>query len=166
MLRLMSSKVPGTARVPAAHMAAALASRLVRPVLWPQIARYVGLYLRETTGIGRAALRKEQEAAAAWCEEQAVDTPDTLAALGIAEPPAELDVLFPKIMESARARIKQCPLPLYQMGLAGAGDTSLLYSLCAHLSVGRVLETGVALGGSSLAILLALRNRPDALLVS
>jgi predicted O-methyltransferase YrrM len=162
----MSSKAPDTTFVPAAHVAAALASRLVRPVLWPQIARYVGLYLRETIGIGRTALRKEQETAAAWCEERAVDASDALAALGIAEPPAELDLLFPKIIESARARIKQCPLPLYRIGLAGPGDTSLLYSLCAHLQVRRVLETGVAFGWSSLAILLALRNRPDALLVS
>jgi Methyltransferase domain len=95
-----------------------------------------------------------------------VDASDALAGLGIAEPPAELDALFPEIVEAADARIGRCPLPLKQMNLGGAGDTSLLYSLCAHLPVRRVLETGVAFGRSSLAILLALRDRPDALLVS
>ena len=52
------------------------------------------------------------------------------------------------------------------MGLAGAADCELLYSLCRRLAARRVLETGVALGWSSLAILLSLRDRPEGMLFS
>ena len=43
---------------------------------------------------------------------------------------------------------------------------TLLYALAAHLGAMRVVETGVAYGWSSLAVLLSLRDRPEARLFS
>ena len=74
--------------------------------------------------------------------------------------------MFPEEFDAGRRRVSECPLPLYQMGLAGAGDARLLYGICSHLQSRRILETGVAFGWSSLAILLAIRGVPDARLVS
>ena len=50
--------------------------------------------------------------------------------------------------------------------MGGPGDIALLYHLAEHLQAQRVIETGVAYGWSSLALLLSLQNRPAARLIS
>jgi predicted O-methyltransferase YrrM len=50
--------------------------------------------------------------------------------------------------------------------MGGGADVDLLYSLCLATKASRVLETGVAFGWSSLAILSALNGRPGSRLIS
>jgi predicted O-methyltransferase YrrM len=50
--------------------------------------------------------------------------------------------------------------------MGGAGNMDLLYTLCDHLRATRVVETGVAYGWTSLAVLLSLQDRPGSLLYS
>jgi predicted O-methyltransferase YrrM len=162
----MPNQAGGRSPVSSAYVALALLSHLQSPAIWPEIARYLRRFVEKRTGLGQATLQEEREAASAWCAEQAVNITTALATLGISAAPTELKTLFPDIVDAARARAGHGPLPLYEMGLGLAGHSSLLHCLCAHMQARRVLETGVAFGWSSLAILLALRDRPDALLVS
>jgi predicted O-methyltransferase YrrM len=50
--------------------------------------------------------------------------------------------------------------------MGGPGNLELLYHLCEHWKAEKVIETGVAYGWSSLALLLSLRHREGARLVS
>lgn len=50
--------------------------------------------------------------------------------------------------------------------MGGASHMPLIHALCEQLAATRVIETGVAFGWSSLAVLLSLRNRPAARLYS
>ena len=50
--------------------------------------------------------------------------------------------------------------------MGGPGDVDLLYWCAEHLRATRVIETGVAYGFSSLAILLSLQKRKEAKLIS
>jgi predicted O-methyltransferase YrrM len=65
--------------------------------------------------------------------------------------------LFARCDEIARS----CPA---RMG--GAANLDLLYALSEHLQALRVVETGVSYGWSSLALLLSLRKRAGARLIS
>ena len=50
--------------------------------------------------------------------------------------------------------------------MGGAADVDLLYALCVATGARRVIETGVAFGWSTLAILSAIEDRPGASLIS
>jgi predicted O-methyltransferase YrrM len=68
---------------------------------------------------------------------------------------------FADIFAHADAAVKSCPV---EMG--GAADLDLLYWIAEHFKARRIVETGVAHGWSSLALLLSLANRENACLVS
>lgn len=67
--------------------------------------------------------------------------------------------LFPDLYNSAEKKQLESP---YKMG--GAGNLTLLYHICESLGARNVIETGVAYGWSSLAILQSLRNREGKLI--
>ena len=92
----------------------------------------------------------------------AIDTTEAIRRLGADDALAQpLSTRFPDVCAHADQQQADCPV---KMG--GAGNSTLLYALAAHLGATRVVETGVAYGWSSLAILLSLRDRPDARLFS
>jgi predicted O-methyltransferase YrrM len=96
-----------------------------------------------------------------WCARRSIDSAAAIQRLtgrGAAHP---IDVLFPDIFTVAALSAAKCPVRL-----GGAGDLTLLYCVAQHLRVMRVVETGVAYGWSSLALLLSLKDRPGARLVS
>lgn len=70
-------------------------------------------------------------------------------------------MLFPMEMDEGQRKVAACPAIM-----GGAGNLDLIYYLCEHLQARRVVETGVASGWSSLAILLSIQNRADGRLVS
>lgn len=87
----------------------------------------------------------------ALCQKAGVSTQAALAELGMAcEDP---QVLFAAEFESAQQRVDTCP---QQMG--GPGNKALLFSLVKGTQAKTVIETGVAYGWSSLAILMAIRE--------
>lgn len=88
-----------------------------------------------------------------WCEERCMDTFEFLSDLGIknAEP---VEKLYAADFEKGDQIAKNLSV---RMG--GPGGVSLLYHLAEHLNASCVIETGVAYGWSSLAILLSITKR-------
>lgn len=68
---------------------------------------------------------------------------------------------FEKVFAAAEEICRTCPV---KMG--GAGNLNLLYWITEYLEAENVIETGVGYGWSSLAMLLSLVKRDNALLVS
>lgn len=98
----------------------------------------------------------------AWCREHIRSAEEALRQIpGAGEDVAPLEGRFPNEMAEARERASRCPMPL-----GGAGNMDFLFALCEHVQAMRVVETGVAYGWSTLAILLSLRYRPAARLFS
>ena len=131
---------------------------LKRPQLYPRLlgeARRI-FFAREVSPLNRTAKQ-----AAAWCSARAVDTSTALQQLTGTPPSASVESLFPEVFTGAHRRVAKCPV---KMG--GPGDLDLLYWLAEHCAAKKVLETGVACGWSSLALLLSLAHRPGSRLVS
>ena len=97
-----------------------------------------------------------------WAILQARPVEEVVRALGYAGSFSEFDAIVGEDqMQQAEQRVAACPV---KMG--GAGDVRLLYYACEAIAARRVLETGVAYGWSSLAILASLTKRPGSLLTS
>lgn len=123
---------------------------LARPQYYPELAR------RVRKRVGAALLPRpmgrSRRVAEAWGAERAIGVDEALHKLGIASA-TPLETLFPDVMAGARKRMEECPV---KMG--GGGGVDLLYHIARHLKAERVIETGVAYGFSSLALLLALKE--------
>lgn len=130
---------------------------VVRPRTYPFLARR----FREAVFGGPRGLDSTGPRAAAWCAGRVRDTAAALRALGIDQPPTDPRAVFPTVFAEADARVAACPFPM-----GGGAGLEFLYTCARGSSAARVLETGVAYGWSSLALLLALRDRPGAILAS
>lgn len=104
---------------------------------------------------------KTGERASAWCNERALNSYAELPGIGANLGQTPLERLFPDVFENSHRIAKECPVVM-----GGPGHLDLLYGYAEYLQATRVLETGVAYGWSSLAILLSLSKRPPARLVS
>lgn len=101
-------------------------------------------------------------AAHEWAAAQAVPVPDALAAVGlITTSVAEIPRLSGDLLDAAESCAARS-----KVKMGGAGDINLLYAATVLSGAVRIVETGVAYGWSSLAILAALESRDDARLVS
>jgi predicted O-methyltransferase YrrM len=110
----------------------------------------------------RTLSRDEDRAVAnAWCQETCLDCKAALIALTGSAPSSDIKELYADQFSVAERIAESCPV---KMG--GAGDLNLLYWGAEHLAATNVIETGVAYGWSSLAILLSLEKRPNARLIS
>jgi predicted O-methyltransferase YrrM len=133
---------------------------LSRPALWPELGRRINHWLQVRGSNYDPALtahHKEQAQleAEAWCRSQAIPQPQLLTA--VCGPQATLLSIHNRYqaeLEAAEKRTNACPVRL-----GGAGNIDLLYTLCEELQARTVIETGVAYGWSSLAILLSLQHR-------
>ncbi len=92
---------------------------------------------------------------------RAVGLDEALRRLNIATPARNPAAEHPQVWVTARDIADRCPK---RMG--GGANTSLLFTMCEHLLATRVVETGVAYGWSSLALLLSLATRSGARLWS
>jgi predicted O-methyltransferase YrrM len=72
-----------------------------------------------------------------------------------------IHVLHREELETAQTTVNSIPI---RMG--GPGDIELLYQIAVYLKAAHVIETGLAYGWSSLAILLAIQHRQQAHLIS
>lgn len=99
-------------------------------------------------------------AATAWAGQRAVPVREALDIIGL-KPAGQLPQVPESLLQEATARAR-----LATVSMGGAGDLGLLHAAVALSGSRRVLETGVAYGWSSLAILSALEGRADARLVS
>lgn len=103
-----------------------------------------------------------RDEATRWCEERSVDSQTALGQL-TGDGRREWSVERAHAEDFRQARLAAARSPA-EMG--GAGDLDVLYYLVEHLQATHVIETDVAYGWSSLAILLSLRRRPGAHLIS
>lgn len=131
-----------------------------RPILWPALARNVVNKLSGKIPDSEEQARRKAEAVA-WCAPRAVGPDEALRALGLPAPVRRIEDEHRNTLRTARECVAAVPV---KMGGGGAMD--FLYTLCESLSARRVVETGVAYGWSSLAILLSLNARPGARLYS
>jgi len=106
-------------------------------------------------------LENSREESTAWCSENSIENSKALKAVGIQHAYQKIETIFPSIMKQATEKASTVEV---QMG--GEGELSLLYHLCIGFKVKKVIESGVAYGWSSLAILLAIKDTEGATLIS
>lgn len=106
-------------------------------------------------------LETSSEASLIWCKENVISQIDALQKLGVEKDIKPLSDLFPKEITQAKITAEKCPV---KMG--GEGATSFLYTLIKAKKPTKIIETGVAYGWSTLAILLAIKDRKEAHLIS
>ena len=128
---------------------------LKRPRLYPELWRIV-----TSPAPGQVALAAQREAER-WCARRAIHTAAAIARI-TGSPMAEpVNTRFEDVFAAVRPIAETCPV-----GMGGAADLDLLYWLAEHVQAKRVVETGVAYGWSTLALLLSLASRAEALLIS
>ena len=98
--------------------------------------------------------------AVAWCNTIAISTSELLFKLGITEV-VDFEIQFKKDYDAGLELVNNAPI---KMG--GPGNLTLLYHLVKESNCERVIETGVAYGWSSLAILKAMEFSNNSLLIS
>jgi predicted O-methyltransferase YrrM len=124
-----------------------------RPSFWAH-ARELGLRKFRADHDDKA----KRDDARAWAARRAVPVGEALRIVGLPGEPLSLD---PAILAEGQKRASRSSV---KMG--GAGDLALLHSAVVLSGARRVVETGVAYGWSSLAILAVLDRRDGARLVS
>lgn len=122
---------------------------LSRPHLYPELGRkiYKNIFQRQV------AFKGKQEAEE-WCEKKAISQEDAIKKFTDAKVVVPINVQFPEIFEIAKKAEQNCPV---KMG--GAGALDLIYYLCEYTQATNAIETGVAYGWSSLAVLLSIKQR-------
>lgn len=143
------------------------------PALWPELGRMTVRYARNLHFLParrartRARQRERREAeraeALAWCRERVIPPDELARRLPVPFTPIDVEAAFPDAFREARARVAACPLEEFG-GIVngGAANLDLLYSLARAVGARRVVETGVAFGWSTLALLLATGERDGA----
>ena len=132
---------------------------LRQPVLYPELAHHAN------NKICRVLLGKDPSAdsrvqAETWCARRSLATADALEKITGYRRSESLQSEFREIFQQGQAAAEACPV---KMG--GPGDLNLLFHLSEYTQARKVIETGVAYGWSSLALLLSLGRR-NGLLVS
>lgn len=134
---------------------------LWRPVVWMGVAARVRRKLSRMIRRGAARQRadrlaEERAAANMWCSERAVNFSAVTELLPFPFTPENLRKRFANEVDAANHRAATCPVEY-----GGAGHVDLLYSLARAIHARRIVETGVAYGWSSLALLLAIKDGGD-----
>jgi predicted O-methyltransferase YrrM len=133
---------------------------LRRRELYPELLRRVVGARFTTAGSSEEAMRA-REAGRAWSAELALPPSRLFQFLKIPETAAPLAELYAREWGAACDAVAACPV---KMG--GPADVDIIYHLCRYLPARQVVETGVASGWSTLAVLLAMRELGTGTLVS
>ena len=96
-----------------------------------------------------------------WCKENCISQEEALKKLTGKITFKNINRLYPDEIKLAKNTASNCPI---KMG--GEGAISFLYHLVKEKKFKNIIETGVAYGWSSLAILLAIKDIENALLIS
>ena len=123
---------------------------LARPVFWQHL---LALLWRTLNGAARQEDRYPESLA--WASGRAVSVADALKVVGLLSPDAALPASFSaERIAEAEARARHSKV---EMG--GPGDLDMIYLATGLSGAKRVIETGVAYGWSSFAILAALGDK-------
>ena len=135
---------------------------MIWPPIWRMVVRFTMRRLFPNAASRRdCGLVGEREEAGKWCRSRAVTIRKLAPKLPFQFVPVDLEETFAELFRIARERVKSCP-----MRLGGAGNLDLLYALARGSGARCIVETGVAYGWSSLALLLAIDGRDNARLYS
>lgn len=105
---------------------------------------------------------KDSDKAKQWCKSQEIEYDDVIIKITGRKPErAKVTEMFPDEFLYAYSSARKCPVTM-----GGGGHVELIYSCAEHTRAKRVLETGVAYGWSSLVLLLSMKSRKNALLIS
>ena len=135
-----------------ASKVATLAWYLRRPSLYGELFRRVR-DMRVSTSSSVEQAQREKAEGQRWCERQVVQPARLFESLGLSPETPAIESLHPNEWAEAHAAVAACPV---KMG--GPANLEVLYHLCRGMKVEQVVETGVANGWSTLAVLLALRE--------
>ncbi len=131
----------------------------LRPRLYGEAYRTLSRKLRPRRY--EIATLDEVAAADTWCREHVVSHDVAIQKVGGDGGIVDFEEVYATELQAAKARELECE---FRMG--GGGHPGLLFNLAEAIQASRVIETGVAYGWSSLAILLSLSKRPEARIVS
>jgi len=126
-----------------------------RPRLYPELWR-----MAKSAALGREPQPDTHCEAERWCLARAISTAEAVQRVTGWGIPGAVHAKYAHVFAEAKSIAEACPV-----GMGGASDIDLLYWLVEYTQATRVLETGVAYGWSSLALLLSLSRR-NGLLVS
>lgn len=146
---------------------------LRRPRYYRQLGRVVrGAVSRRMPGGGdearESASRAESER---WCASHALETNAAIRAITSRADHESIQAAHPDTLQAAETAARDLDARVPELAaqstpLGGPGNLELLYQLAEHVQAKRVIETGVAYGWSSLALLLSMAKRHDGTLVS
>jgi predicted O-methyltransferase YrrM len=123
-----------------------------RPSMYRELGRRI-VAARVRTRRSLTADREAREAGQAWCGSLAKSPSGLLAELGIGPMPRPLAEEHPELWRAAHAAFETC-----RGSMGGPAHLELLRHLVRSKKPSRVVETGVAAGWSSLAILSAMED--------
>ena len=129
---------------------AAIVSHIGSPDIWPF---YVDRLGRRVTG-RRLRFFSKAETEAVYGP-HAHDSDTAMRALGLNIIIRDPRAMHPSLFERGSKQIEKLAIPFQELGLAGSSDLRLAYSAAIGIGARDILETGVALGWSSLAFLKA-----------
>jgi len=121
---------------------------LKRPALYPELGRKI---IKNT--ISRRSPFKGKAKANFWAASIAVSQKEVISRL-FSMDTDRFRSIYAETLEKASLKEKECPITM-----GGPGALELIYYACEFTKAQNVLETGVAYGWSSLAILLSLQKR-------
>ena len=96
-----------------------------------------------------------------WCKQNCISQEEALKKLTEKKTFKNLNILYPDEIKLAKKTAFKCPVKK-----GGEGAISFLYHLVKEKKFKNIIETGVAYGWSSFAILLAIKDFDNALLIS
>lgn len=111
--------------------------------------------------IAPASYQRHNQLATEWCKSLAASRDQVLTTILGTDKFTPFEQEYHSEIQAAQQRADAVPV---KMG--GAGDIGLIYHLAEHIGALRVIETGVAYGWSSLALLLSITNRQGSHLIS
>lgn len=135
----------------------------VKTIFWylknPRLLPDAGLKIK--TKLIYSSRENSGDEAKTWCCSYAVSQEEAFAQLF---PKKTFEIVEKKFTDEYKYAVEQEAKSKFVMG--GAGAIDLLYNLCEASQSCKVLETGVAYGWSTFAILLSLNSRPKSSLIS
>ncbi len=133
---------------------------LQRPPLYKELVRKV-VRRQFSTAKSNAERADELEAGRLWCVEHLCEPSALIDAIGREIPQTPVKDLHPEHWKEAEAAVESCPV---KMG--GPANVDVLYQVTKALQPRVVVETGVANGWSTTALLLAMNDVPGSRLIS
>lgn len=149
-------------KTPHIQHAMAVFGKLSNLYLWPEVVKYASKIVKrffQTSTAESGTSEKERKESIFWCEASSISPQVALQNMGFASNLLDPIEQYPEVFSHAQQKVEAYEIPFKKMKLAGSADLTLLYSVLVRSNAKFIVETGVALGWSSLVILLYLDKK-------